>query len=505
MNANQKNKVEFGDFQTPVWFAQEVCAFVSSLQIRPDSIVEPTCGLGNFLLAALDQFATAKVGVGAEINLAYINTLTGRMAEREDVERVKILHTDFFATAWQDILADLPEPLLIVGNPPWVTNTALASLGSANLPPRSNFQNRAGIDAITGASNFDISEWMLHQMMGWVHERVGMVAVLCKTAVARKALLHTWQRYSETGVAQIHEFDTQKVFGVAVDACLFIYDTRTRSTSSVCRVHGDVSRDALLAEFGYRHRQLVANIAYFERWQHLQRQGASVYQWRSGVKHDCTAVMELTRINDSYGNSLGETCNLESQHIYPMLKSSDIARRRSLRRWMLVPQHTVGEDTRLIQYTAPKTWDYLVAHAEMLDGRKSAIYQNRPRFSIFGVGPYTFAPWKVAISGLYKKLDFVVVGPYENKPVVFDDTCYFLACGSQEEAELIAALLHSEPARQFYESLIFWDAKRPITAKILNKLGLMALADEVGQRQEMASLRGNTAVPQARQLSLLEV
>lgn len=50
------------------------------------------------------------------------------------------------------------------------------------------------------------------------------------------------------------------------------------------------------------------------------------------------------------------------------------------------------------------------------------IYRGKPRFSVFGVGDYTFAPWKVAVSGFYQVPRFVKVGPMGGKPVVFDDT-----------------------------------------------------------------------------------
>ena len=66
------------------------------------------------------------------------------------------------------------------------------------------------------------------------------------------------------------------------------------------------------------------------------------------------------------------------------------------------------------------------------------------------------------------------------KPVVFDDTCYFLACRSQAEAECLAQLLNSRPASEFYNSLVFWDAKRPITIEILRQLNLAAVARELG-------------------------
>jgi hypothetical protein len=58
---------------------------------------------------------------------------------------------------------------------------------------------------------------------------------------------------------------------------------------------------------------------------------------------------------------------------------------------------------------------------------------------------------------------------------VFDDTIYFLACQSRQEAELLASLLNSAPAREFYSAFIFWDSKRPITVDVLRRLDLRKL------------------------------
>ncbi|MYF19184.1 MAG: hypothetical protein F4218_00700 [Synechococcus sp. SB0677_bin_5] len=80
---------------------------------------------------------------------------------------------------------------------------------------------------------------------------------------------------------------------------------------------------------------------------------------------------------------------------------------------------------------------YFCAHGEQLDGRRSVIYRGKPRFSIFGVGDYTFAPWKVAVSGFYQIPRFVKVGPTGGKPVVFDDTVYFLSCRPEDEADFV--------------------------------------------------------------------
>ncbi len=175
-------------------------------------------------------------------------------------------------------------------------------------------------------------------------------------------------------------------------------------------------------------------------------------------------------------NGLGELVEIEPEALYPLLKSSDLATHRTPRRWMVVPQRTMNDDPVRLRLDAPKTWSYLTAHVHLLDKRKSSIYRNRPRFSVFGVGSYSFAPWKVAVSGLHKKLEFVRVSPFQGRPVVLDDTCYFFPCQSEEECNLLYELVTSEPAREFWSALIFWDAKRPITAQLLNSLDLMILA-----------------------------
>jgi hypothetical protein len=95
----------------------------------------------------------------------------------------------------------------------------------------------------------------------------------------------------------------------------------------------------------------------------------------------------------------------------------------------------------------------------------------------------------VAICGLYKKLQFSVVGLKEHKPVVFDDTVYFLSCKSKQEAELIQECLCSTQAQEFLRSFIFWDAKRPVTAEILSRLNLIELIGALGRLDELLSLR----------------
>jgi len=471
---------EPGDFQTPADLAAHVCRFLSERGEIPASVVEPTCGIGTFLFAAFDQFPTLAVGVGIDINQMYVDIANTSLRTRSYGERVTVIRQSFFEVDWANILGALPEPILLVGNPPWVTNSDLGALGSTNLPKKTNFQNRNGLDAVTGKSNFDISEWMLIKLLEMLRGRHATVAMLCKTAVARKALVHAWKNGIGLRGAEIHPIDAGEFFNAAVDACLLVCRLSSTIRDRDCRVYHRLGDDEPTGLIGYHDGHLIADVSAYERWKHLA--GKAAYQWRSGVKHDCAKVMELRNEGSRYRNGLGERVDLEDDYLYPMLKSSEITNGRTQEptRWMLITQKSVAAETNVIRDQAPRTWEYLQRHGETLDRRASTIYKNRPRFAVFGVGDYTFSDWKVAISGFYKKLQFTTIGPYSGKPTVLDDTSYFVPCQSEQEAHHVASLLNSAPARAFFSAYIFWDTKRPITIETLRRLDLAALARVLG-------------------------
>jgi len=469
-----RERVEFGDFQTPDGLAGEICALLRRCGFEPASLVEPTCGRGSLLAAALQTFPSLRSATALDIDAGHVRTAQTAIGGLAVAADTRVVEGDFFKTDWADVLRRHSDPLLVLGNPPWVTNAELGSLGSTNLPEKSNFQKHSGLDAITGKSNFDISEWMLLEMLKWLQRRTATMAMLCKTAVARKVLTHAWKNDIALQNADIFPIDAVTHFGAAVDACLLV--CTAGAASSDCRVHQHLDIGGAYEKIGYRDGQLIADISAYELRKHLQ--GREIYRWRSGVKHDCASIMELRRCGSTLRNGLNEEVSLEEEYLYPMLKGSEIANGRgeTSSRWMLVTQRSVGEDTLPIQRRAPMTWRYLESHADALQKRASSIYRKRPRFSVFGVGEYAFAAWKVAIAGLYKRLHFQVVGPIDGKPVVLDDTCYFVPCRTREEAEHLAALLSSAIAREFFAAFIFWDAKRPITIDLLRRLDVIELS-----------------------------
>jgi hypothetical protein len=378
----------------------------------------------------------------------------------------------------------------VIGNPPWVTNSALSATGIPNLPGKSNFDEHRGLDAITGKSNFDISEWMLWKLLEALHTHEGAMAVLCKTSVARKLLTRATRKGLRLSHAAMFLIDAQAHFGASVDACLLYCATGATSPRYDCDVFSGLNLSSRSSRIGYRDGALVSDLDTYDRLRDLR--GESQKTWRSGIKHDCSKVMELRREDGVLLNGLGEVVSVEETCIYPLLKGSDVFHGRvtATDRLLLVTQQSIGENTTALRKIAPHTWMYLEAHAEAFGMRRSSIYADKTPYSIFGVGPYTFASWKVAVSGLHKEPHFRLVGPIDGKPVVFDDTCYFIPCETRQEATVLHAALDSQVARSFYRAMMFSDAKRPVTKALLQHLDLVALIRVIGEDRLAAEWAG---------------
>ncbi|MBC5582867.1 SAM-dependent methyltransferase [Eggerthella sp. NSJ-70] len=456
---------EFGDFQTPFELA-DAClgAMARVLGLRRDEpyrVLEPTCGTGSFMRASAGIFPRSEV-IGVEIQGRYATSA----ARYGSVIRKSIFDVDFRAElSWKN-----SGPLIVIGNPPWVTATELGRLGSANLPKKSNFKGKAGLDALLGGSNFDIAEYVILQCVSKNLNQSFTLGMLCKTQVARNVMEYSWKERIPVVSSAIFKIDALKWFKANVDACWFVMECAP--TTACCyrtRIYESLSETHSERNFGIVNGSWVSNIALYES--SSQADGTCPYVWRSGLKHDAVNVLELTPSEPTV-NRLSEPVDVEQEYVFPYLKATDVHKGAvtKSRFMVIVPQTEFGEDTDRLRSVAPKLWNYLDSHGDVLDGRRSSIYRKRPRFSVFGLGDYTWAKYKVAVSGLHKTVDFRLIGDIGGKPVVVDDTCYLLPFDEPCEAAVVCALLNSEASRALIESLVFWDSKRPISKKLLSRI-----------------------------------
>ncbi len=478
------SRKELGDFQTPWELAVECTQVLATIQRGTRRVLEPTCGKGSFMLAAASVLEPSIEMLGVEIQPSHAETARCRLngSDTEDIKwRVEV--GDMFRHDLGKLKWEMDGPLLVLGNPPWVTLSDLGAMDSIQIPDRTNLRSVRGIDALTGESNFDVAEYIWMRLLTELRREEPTVALLCKTSVARRVL--TLAAHLDLHVADsfLWRIDAKRSFGVAVDACLFAVQLDGTSRNYQCRVFESLDASRPTSSMGLVGGALVADVDAHAVAR--QYDGSSPVQWRQGVKHDSAAVMELrTDEGGKLHNALGEPVEVEDDWVYPLLKGSDVNAGQPPERCVVVTQRSLADETRSLRHAAPGLWSYLQTHAERFAARKSSIYRNRPAFSMFGVGPYTFAPWKVAVSGLHKAPRFQLVGPSEGRPVLFDDTSYFLPCESAAEAAVLLSALTSETATLLLKSLLFTDAKRPVTKKLLQRIDLAAILRDDRARAE---------------------
>lgn len=498
--AEEQDRPEYGDFQTNIKLATNVTQFLKHRLSKPKIIIEPTCGKGNFIIAALSTFENLKNIFGIEIFKPYVwetkfNILqyfiSNPTANRPEIS---IIHFNVFDFDFNQISCQFSsEEILIIGNPPWVTNSRLSSLNSENLPEKSNFKKHSGMDAMTGKGNFDIGEYISLMMFDYFQNFKGTFAFLIKNAVIKNIVFDQKRRSYKVSGLKKYSIDSKKEFNVSVEASLLTCKLESQP-EYICQEFDFYNNANILNEFGWVNNNFVSNIEHYKLSKDYD--GLCPFEWRQGIKHDCSTIMELERVNEKFVNGLNQEVNLEKDLVYGILKSSDLKETiiENTRKYTIVTQKKVGQETSYIQKMYPQIFQYLTNNKAVFDQRKSSIYKNKPSFSIFGIGDYSFKPFKVTISGLYKSYHFSLVMPQNGKPNMLDDTCYFIGFDTIEFAAYSLILLNSSIANEFLKSITFYDAKRTFTKEVLMRIDLLKLSthfNNIKIQQEINVLNSN--------------
>jgi hypothetical protein len=472
---SEPNRREYGDFQTNKNLALQVAEYAFLKCNDFEFVLEPTCGKGNFILATIKQSNSLKKIVGVEIYQPYVWETKFKILDyyllNKDISKpeIDIIHGNAFEFDY-DQLAKSTSHLktLVIGNPPWVTNSELGSIDSKNLPQKSNFKKHSGFEAITGKGNFDIGEYISLIMLKCFENHNGTLAFLIKNSVVKNLIQDQKRNNFKISQSEKLNIDSKKEFNVSVNACLFLTHLNTKP-DFICKELDFYSRD-YLTTFGWYKEKFVYSVKDYDISSIVD--GKSIFTWRSGVKHDCSKVMEFERLNGHYINGLGEEFNLEKKLVFGLLKSSDLKadKTNTFRKLTIITQKKIGQETKYIKESLPLTYQYLSSQKEFFDKRKSSIYKDKPDFSIFGIGDYSFAKYKIAISGLYKSTHFTLVSPEDSKTIMLDDTCYFIGFDNIKMAQVAHLLVNSDLVQKFLKSIIFSDSKRSINKDTLMRI-----------------------------------
>lgn len=146
------------------------------------------------------------------------------------------------------------------------------------------------------------------------------------------------QKQHRFSIAQMEQLniDAQREFNASVSASLFFAKLHEKADFKC--VEGNFYDKNKLRTFGWYRDKFVAVIEDYER--SCVVEGISIFTWRSGIKHDCSKVMELDDTKGELTNKLGVTPTIENDLVYGLLKSSDLKKQRvdSVRKYTIITQ-----------------------------------------------------------------------------------------------------------------------------------------------------------------------
>jgi hypothetical protein len=467
MQAAQLSSRQRGDFQTPEELARLVWSTLESAQY--DLIIEPTFGTGAFLRTCPPEVSATVLGW--EIHREYYESTKQLLRKDPACSSFRLFHSDVFTARPSDINSQSTSRVLVIGNPPWVTNSEQSSLGGQNTGTKRNLKELSGLDALTGKANFDISEAIiLHLVELLADVRLAQFAFLGKFTVLRN-LMRFLRVKRNVGCFAFHRINASRYFGASVDAGLIKFQVGTSvNPSSNCVVLDGIS-GSFEREIGFVDSGLVYDLKAYRETLFHERSCHPAYLWRQGVKHDLSAVFELTEIDGTLRNQLGDPVDVEREVLHRLYKSSDIFNGREPRYLIPIYQRDLKDDLDDLPQRYPRLYAYLQQHREKFMARKSSIYRNKNPFALFGIGGYTYAPYKIAIGGLYSEPNFRLLskGTY---PAIIDDTSYALTSNEADEAEYLLAVLNLESSRKFLKSISYSGDKRRFSKEVLGRLNI---------------------------------
>jgi methylase of polypeptide subunit release factors len=182
--------------------------------------------------------------------------------------------------------------------------------------------------------------------------------------------------------------------------------------------------------------------------------GANGVYWVKEEGRNAAGMIKIENMVHCSKKTLAQLSFLvEADLLYPLLRACNV------RRWAAEPEarmivthepdahlRAISEPNMKNKY--PRTYAYLMQFEGFLRSRKTQVVRNLmsrgPFYSIFGIGEYSFAPWKVVWTRI-AKVEAAVIGVVGDKPILPQETLTMVDCQSEMEAHYLAAVINSTP------------------------------------------------------------
>lgn len=402
---------------------------------------------------------------------------------------------------------------LVAGNPPWVNWDNLPEKYRDNTKPiwvHHGLFPHGGMDTILGKGKKDISMLMAYEVCDALLRNGGRLGFVMTQSVLKTSSgqgFRTFKLASGVPLAVGHVDDMVDLqpFEAATNRTSVVILEKGRTNSYPVAytvwqktVRGKrVGYDLTLPEAWEMTRRLnyvaepVASSDKRSAWLTARRKatralrkmsGQSDYEAHEGVNTGgANAIYWLTKIQERRdGTILVQNLTegakrkvdqiqseVENDLVFPLVRGRDV------RRWHPLPSAHIlmvqdvkerrGVDETTLQSDLPKTWKYLKHFETELRARaafkryftrkhKGKIIETGPFYSMFDVGEYTLARWKVVWKYIAAEFACAVLAPPQQgdgKICIPDHRLIAVECQGKDEAYYVAGILNSVTCRLF--------------------------------------------------------
>ncbi len=241
--------------------------------------------------------------------------------------------------------------------------------------------------------------------------------------------------------------------------------------------------------------------------------GHSPYDAHKGVGTDLNSVYWievlsqqgrclLTRNLSTIGRKTTRqvTTLVEKDLVYPL------ARGRDMKKWSITPSAyiVVPHDQRTghaisgrdMKKNFPKTYEFMRNFRTEMENRPNLILQKGPFYSLYGIGKYSFEPykvmWKYIAGKISGKAEFSVAVACKaedpwlgTKVIIPNEKLVLIPFQCEEEAHYVAAILNSSISRLIVAS---YAVETEISTHVSENVAIPKFRANVGTHQELAEL-----------------
>ena len=149
-----------------------------------------------------------------------------------------------------------------------------------------------------------------------------------------------------------------------------------------------------------------------------------------------------------------KTAAIENQLLYLVLRGGNIRRWGFDTKYEIIVPHLpekpkIGIDESTMRRLFPHSYEYFLSFKDELIRRGfiKKIGKGRPFYSLWKIGPYTFAPVKVIWQRMANTLRAVVIDNIDGRLIIPTDTTTFIPLDNTQEGHYLCAILNSSPVR----------------------------------------------------------